>query len=134
MHFICIWKNCSINLLVSDTHTLPIQIKPFITFYHFIISMNYAKACNEFAGPVFASLRQWATQLFLKKMLQLRRADGNTAPDFTGLRLQSQTFRSTNWLMSNIIVIFAIILRMHLKYSAYQPQPKYVKLNKQRNS
>ena len=39
------------------------QIKSFIIRY----SLDYAKACNEFMGPISASLRMRATQLHSKK-------------------------------------------------------------------
>ena len=32
-----------------------------------LYSLYYAEACNEFAGPISASLRLWATQLLSKK-------------------------------------------------------------------
>ena len=35
-------------------------------FFHFIIMLHYAEACNEFAGPILASLRP-GTQLLSKK-------------------------------------------------------------------
>ena len=40
-----------------------VQIQSNLTLY----SQYYAEACNEFAGPISAPLRLWATQLLSKK-------------------------------------------------------------------
>ena len=59
----------------------------------FAESQYYAEACNEFAGPISVSLRPGNTALF-EEMLQRWRAVGNTAPNLTGPRFESETFRS----------------------------------------
>ena len=57
---------------------------------------HYARcteACNEFAGPIAASLHTDNTASF-EEMSQRPRAVGNTVSDLTGPRLESQTSRS----------------------------------------
>ena len=52
--------------------------------------MHYAEACNEFAVPISASLRQ-GNAVFLEEMLLRWRAVENTVFDLIGLRFKSQT-------------------------------------------
>ena len=56
-------------------------------------SLDYAKACNELARPIFASLLPSNTAPF-KEMLQRWRAVGNTVSNFTGPKFEPQTSRS----------------------------------------
>ena len=58
------------------------QITPFIKH-----SLYYIKACNEFAGPISASLRLGNTALF-KEMLQRWQEVGNTVSDLTRLKFE----------------------------------------------
>ena len=58
-----------------------------------LYSLQYAEACNEFAGPISASLRQGNTDPF-EEMSQRWRAVGNTVFDLTGPRFEAQTSRS----------------------------------------
>ena len=58
-----------------------------------LYSLYYTKACNEFAGPISASLRPGNTTSF-EEMSQQWRAVGNTVSDLTGPRFESQTSRS----------------------------------------
>ena len=58
-------------------------------------SLYYAEACNEFAGPIFASLRLGNTAPF-EEMLQRWRAVGNTVSDLTSPRFEPQTYCSTD--------------------------------------
>ena len=58
-----------------------------------LYSLYYAESCNEFAGPISASLRPGNTDPF-EKMLQRWRAVGNTVSDLTGPRFEPQTSRS----------------------------------------
>ena len=51
------------------------------------------QACNEFAGPISASLRPGNTAPF-EEMSQRWRAIGNTVSDLTGPRFEPQTSRS----------------------------------------
>ena len=55
--------------------------------------LYYAKACNELAGPISASLRPGNAASF-EKMLQQLRAVGNIVFDWTGPRFEPQTSRS----------------------------------------
>ena len=66
-----------------------IKIKSNLLLY----SLYYAKACNELAGPISASLRPGNAALF-EEMLQRWRAVGNTVSDLTGPRFEPQTSRS----------------------------------------
>ena len=54
--------------------------------------MYYAKASNELAGPISASLRPGNTTSF-EKMSQGWQAVANTVFDLTSLRFESQTSR-----------------------------------------
>ena len=58
-----------------------------------LYSLYYAEACNEFAGPISASLRPGNTASF-EEMLQRWRAVGNTVSDLTGQRFEPQASRS----------------------------------------
>ena len=58
-----------------------------------LYSLHNAEACNEFARPIYASLRLGNTVSF-KEMSQRWRAVGNTASDLTGSRFEPQTSRS----------------------------------------
>ena len=66
-----------------------VQIKSSLSLY----SLDYAKACNELAGPISASLRPGNTAPFEEK-LQRWRAVGNTVSDLTGPRFEPQTSHS----------------------------------------
>ena len=56
-------------------------------------TLNYAESCNDYAAPIYASLRRRVTQL-LRKMLQRCRAVGNsTVSDLTGPTFEPQTSR-----------------------------------------
>ena len=65
------------------------QIKSNLSLY----SLYYAEACNEFAGPISASLRLSNTAPF-EEMLQRWQTVGNTVFDLTGPRFKPQTSRS----------------------------------------
>ena len=78
-------------------------------------SLYYAKACNELAGPISASLRPGSTVSF-EEMSQRRRAVGNTLSDLTGPRfnlirppapetsaLPIDHLASSNWTQQNRI-------------------------------
>ena len=52
-----------------------------------LYSLQYAEACNEFAGPISASLRLGNTAP-LEETLQRQRAVGNTVSDLTGPRFE----------------------------------------------
>ena len=54
-----------------------------------LYSLYYAEACNEFTGPIFASLRPGNTAF--EEMSQRWRAVGNNVSDFTGPRFEPQT-------------------------------------------
>ena len=54
--------------------------------------LYYAKACNEFAGPISALLRQRYSATF-EDMSQGWRAVGNIMSDLTFQKFNSQTFR-----------------------------------------
>ena len=56
-------------------------------------SLYYAEACNEFAGPIFASLRSDNTASF-EEMLQQRQAVANTVSNLSDLRFKPQTSHS----------------------------------------
>ena len=58
-----------------------------------LYSLYYAEACNEFAGPISASLRPGNTAPF-EEMSQRWRAVGNTVSDLTGPRFEPRTSRS----------------------------------------
>ena len=64
-----------------------------------LYSLYYADSCNEFAGPIFKSLRPGNTAYF-EEMPQRLRAVGNTASDLTGPRFEPQTSRSKDELVS----------------------------------
>ena len=72
-----------------ETLCLRLVIKSSLSLY----LLYYAKACNEFAEPVSASLRQGNTAS-LEQMLQWWRTVGNTMFDLIGQRFESQTSRS----------------------------------------
>ena len=55
--------------------------------------LYYAEACNEFAGPIFTSLRPDNTAPF-KEMSQRCRTVGDTMSDLTSQRFEPQTFRT----------------------------------------
>ena len=55
-----------------------------------IYAQYYAEACNEFVGPISASLRPGNTTSF-EEMSQRWRAVGNTVSDLTGPRFEPQT-------------------------------------------
>ena len=57
--------------------------------------LYYAKACNEFAGPISASFRPGNTPP-LEETLQRWRAVDNTVSNLTGPRFEHQTFCSRN--------------------------------------
>ena len=57
-----------------------------------LYSLHYAEAYNEFAGPIFASLRQSNSASF-EEMLQRWRAVGNIVFDLIGPRFEPQTSR-----------------------------------------
>ena len=59
----------------------------------FRLKRLYGKACNEFAGPISASLRPGNTAPFEEKQ-QRWRAVGNTVPNLTGPRFEPQTYRT----------------------------------------
>ena len=58
-----------------------------------LYSLYYAKACNELARAISASLRLDNTASF-EEMSQRWWAVGNTVSDLTGPRFESQTFHS----------------------------------------
>ena len=58
-----------------------------------LYSLDYAEACNEFAGPISASLRPGDTAPF-EEMLQRWRGVGNTVSNLTNPRFEPQTSRS----------------------------------------
>ena len=58
-----------------------------------LYSLYYAKACNEFVGPISTSLRPGNAASF-EEMSQRWRAVGNTEFDLTGPILEPQTSRS----------------------------------------
>ena len=60
-----------------------------------LYSLYCAEACNEFAGPISASLRPGNSALF-EEMLQRWRVVGNTVSDLTGPKFEPQTYRSRN--------------------------------------
>ena len=65
-----------------------VNIKSFLYLY-------YTEACNEFSGPMFASLRLRAAQLRpFEEMFQRWRAVGNTESDLNVPRFEPQTSRS----------------------------------------
>ena len=64
-------------------------ILPNLSLY----SQCYAKACNECAGPISASLRPGNTASF-EEMLERWRAVGNTVSNLNGPRFEPQTSRS----------------------------------------
>ena len=66
----------------------PNQITSNLSLY----SLNCAEACNELAGPIFASLRPGNSAPF-EEMSQRWRAVGNPVSDLTGLRFKPQTYR-----------------------------------------
>ena len=80
-----------------------------------LYSLHYAKACNEFAGPISVSLRP-GNKAPSEEMLQRWRAVGNSVSDLTGPRFELQTSRSkyecvatrpTGWSIFSIaLVIF----------------------------
>ena len=64
-----------------------------MTIKFFILcSLYYAVACNEFAGPIFASLRPGNTSSF-EEMSQRWRAVGNNVSDLTGSEFEPQSSR-----------------------------------------
>ena len=65
------------------------QIKSNLLLY----TLYYAEACNEFAGPISASLRPGNTAPF-EVVLQRWQAVGNTLSDLTGPRFEPQTSRA----------------------------------------
>ena len=69
--------------------TIRIRRKSNLSLY----SLDYAEACNEFAGPISASLRPGNTAPF-EEMSQRWRAIGNTVPDLTGPSIEPQISRS----------------------------------------
>ena len=58
-----------------------------------LCSLYYAEACNEFAGPISASLRSGNTASF-EEMSQRWQAVGNTMSNLTGPRFELATSRS----------------------------------------
>ena len=58
-----------------------------------LYSLYYAKACNEFAGPISVSLHPGNTAPF-EEMSQQWRVVANSVSDLTGPRLEPQTSRS----------------------------------------
>ena len=58
-----------------------------------------AEVCNEFPGPIFASLRLGNTAFF-EKMLQRWQTVGNSVFNLTGLRLEPQISRFKNELVT----------------------------------
>ena len=58
-----------------------------------LYSLYCGEACNEFSGPISASLRTGNTASF-EEMSQRRRTVGNTVFDLTGPRFEPQTSRS----------------------------------------
>ena len=100
-----------------------------------LYSLYYAKACNEFAGPISASLRPGKTAAF-EKMPQRRRAIGNTASNLTGPRFELQASRSRDECiiapptgrLKNLSLSFAMILVFNgAQYNAenFRVQLKY---------
>ena len=73
-----------------------IKIKSNLSLY----SLHYAKACNEFAGPISASLRPGYTATFeenFEEKLLRRRDVGNSVSDLTCPRFEGlQTSHSTD--------------------------------------
>ena len=65
--------------------------------------MYYAEACNEFSGPISASLRPGNTASF--EMSQRWQAIGNTVSDLAAPRPEPQTYRfrdeRVNWWEKN---------------------------------
>ena len=57
-----------------------------------LCSLYYVEVCNEFAGPISASLRPGNTAPF-EKMSQRWRAVGNTVSNLTGFELQTSRSR-----------------------------------------
>ena len=73
------------NLLIN-------QIELNISLY----SLYYARACNEFAGPIFASLHPAISgnKAPFEEVLQRWQAVGNLMSDWTGPRFEPSTSRS----------------------------------------
>ena len=67
---------------------LLLQIESFIL----LAVLRFAKACNEFAGPIFTSLHPGTAPF--EEMSERWRAVGNTVSDLTGPRFEPQTFHS----------------------------------------
>ena len=72
------------NLIVIATS----EIKSNLSLY----SLHYDEACNEFAGPISASLRPRNAASF--EMLQRWQTVGITVSDLTGPRIKFPTSRS----------------------------------------
>ena len=65
--------------------------------------LHYAEACNEFVGPISASLRPGYTASF-EEMSQRWQDVGNSVSGLTGLSFEPQTYRTapeTNALLLN---------------------------------
>ena len=83
-------KNCQIYFFGKNTefakYVYQNQIESNLSLY----SLYHAEACNEFAGPISASLRTGNTAPF-EEMSQRWRAIGNTVSDLTGPRFELRT-------------------------------------------
>ena len=67
-------------------------------------SIYYAVVCNDFAGPISASLRPGNTAFF-EEILWLQ-AVGNTVSNLTGPKFEPPNSRSKNEHLSALPVIF----------------------------
>ena len=101
--YACASELCFICWSKSDTNNWLSKLYRLFSFAHWdvlksksnlsLYSLYYAEACNEFAGPISASLRPGNTAPF-EEMSQRWRAVGNTVSDLTGPRFEPRTSRS----------------------------------------
>ena len=85
----CTKTSTKSNFVQTSARTEIFHFTRFLSFY----SLHYAEACNEFVGPISASLRPSNT-LHFEKMSQWWRAVGNTLSDLTGPRFEPQISRT----------------------------------------
>ena len=95
-----------------------------------LYSLYYAEACNEFAGPISASLRPGNTAPFEEMSLRWR-AVGNTVSDLTSPRFEPQTSRSrdqriTAWPTGWYAYIYTHKYRMIVKTDLIQYTKKSI--------
>ena len=82
-------RDCQKQVKKSTILVCIYKVKPYLLLY----SLYYAEVCNEFAGPIFASLRPGGNTASSKEMSPRWRAVGNAVFDLTGPRFESQTSR-----------------------------------------